>query len=260
MAGPDPQDLAAVGAEDRPRAEVVVVDAVVILPALLAVEPYRHEDAGIALPHQVVVIEAVVLAVHHDPVIGLVALRVVEPVDDGLGHARVVRVVTTGAPEGDHRVGGCVTVPEDQSGHDEIFSGHAQVGLPCDEDFPLRFGCQGDRSVGCAEAGEEDFEIPPFPAGQQDRIAGLKVVDGVLEFVLGMDKQRFGEPCLAQHEGQHDQSDSDHRIPILCCGLPGVGIWSPKSELKTGEDSIGHRMMESLTRHGTLPAKLAVVR
>ena len=214
MAGPDPKGLAAVGAEDRPGTKIVVVDAVMVLPAFLAVEPYRHGDARIAFPDQVVVIEAVVPAVHHHPEIGLVTLRVIEPVDDGFGHARVVGRVAAGAAEGDHRVGGCMAVPEDQSGYDQVLSSHAQVGLTGDENLAPGFGRQRDRLFGCAEPGEEDFEITPCAVGKHDRIAGLEVVDGVLELVLGTDKQRLGKPCMAQHEGQRGQRDSNHQIPI----------------------------------------------
>ena len=77
-AGADAQGLAAVGSEDRAGPEVVVVDAMVVLLACLAVEAYRHRDAGVALALEVVVIEAVVLPVEHHPEVGLLTFGVVE--------------------------------------------------------------------------------------------------------------------------------------------------------------------------------------
>ena len=60
LAGPDPDGLAAVGAEDGARAEIIVIDAVSVVAALGAVEADRQRDACVGLADQMVVIEAVV--------------------------------------------------------------------------------------------------------------------------------------------------------------------------------------------------------
>ena len=179
LAGADAQRFAAVGTEDGPVAEVVVIDAVFVLLACLGVQPHGHRHAAVAFAHQVRVVEAVVASVHHHPEVPLEALRVVEVIDHHLGHPRVVGEVFLGAPKRDDVARRRVTVREHQARDDEMLAAKAQVRAAGDEHLALGLGAQGDGPVRQALAGEDDLEIPPLAVGEHDGVPGPQVLQGI---------------------------------------------------------------------------------
>ncbi|MNV28196.1 hypothetical protein D3C71_1193800 [compost metagenome] len=94
MAGADAHRLAAVGAQVGARAEPVVVDAVLVVQAAGGVAHHHQGGARIGLADQLIVVEAVALAVQRHPVIGLLAVRFVVAVDHDPGHPGVVGPLT----------------------------------------------------------------------------------------------------------------------------------------------------------------------
>ena len=123
VATPDAQRLASVGTQVRPVAEIVVVDAVTVLAAGLGFQLDGHGHAAVHLADQVVVVEAVVAAVHGHPDIGFRALGVVVAVDHDLGNPGMVGQVVLVAPERDHLAGRREAVAEHQSGNDQVLAG-----------------------------------------------------------------------------------------------------------------------------------------
>ena len=208
MAGPDAQRLAAVRAQVRPVAEVVVVDPVVVLLAGLGIEPHRHRHAVVAFAGQVVVIEAVVPAVEHYPVVGLAAFRVVVGIDHHLGDTRVVSQVVLVAAEGDDLAGGGIAVAEHQARNDQVLAGQAQVGLPRQEDLAFLLGGQGDGGIRTALAPEQDFEIVPGAVGQLDHVTrpGLFHCFAVLVLVLNDNACRKGRRCRDQNNQSQESA------------------------------------------------------
>ena len=63
-----------------------MVYLMLIIQAVRRVKFYRHGDAVVAFTRQIIVIKAVVGAVHIHPEVGFTAFRVVEVIDNHLGH------------------------------------------------------------------------------------------------------------------------------------------------------------------------------
>ena len=211
VAGADPQRLAAVGSQYRPRAEVVVVDAVVVSLVFLAVQPHGHRDPEIALALDVVVIEPVVAPEHQHPEINLMPLWVIEPVDYGLGHPRVIGGLALRPAKGNHGAGWRVAVPEHQSGHDQVAAGKPQVGLAADHDLPLRLRRQRNRPFRLPVAGKENLEIAPHPVGEHDHVTGLGALHGITVLLL-IRYQRL-DRSSSVGSTQQRQEGSNHRQP-----------------------------------------------
>jgi hypothetical protein len=157
--------FAAVRAQRRARAEIVVVDAVMILLTLGGVQHHGQGHARVQLALKVVVIDAVVSAVEGDPVIGDGAIGLVETVDHRLGDPRVVGQGVAVAAERDDLGGRTVAVLKGQAGHDQMATGQAQIRLAGDDDLARRLGAQGDRSGRRPFPREHQLDIAPTAIG-----------------------------------------------------------------------------------------------
>jgi len=171
MAGTDAQGFTTIRTEHRSRSEIIVINEVIVLLTFRTIQSNGHRYTLIAFALQVIVVEAVVFAVHHHPVVFFEALRVIEVIDDDFGHSTVIREFTLRAAKCDDRVGGRIALFEDEPGNLQILASQAQVGLPGQEYSALGLRPQRNRSVRGTLTGEQHFKIAPFSIGQNDRIA-----------------------------------------------------------------------------------------
>ena len=127
VARSDPQSFSSVGAKDGARAEVVVVDAVVILAAFFGIQSHGEGDPPVAFAGQVVVVKTIAFAVNADPVVRFVALGIVVVVDDALGHAAVVAEIVFAPAERNDFGSGRKSIFENQPPYDQVLARHAEI-------------------------------------------------------------------------------------------------------------------------------------
>ena len=155
-----------------------------------------------------IVVEAGVPAVHHDPEVGFEALRIVEMVDYRFGYPGVVGKVAAGSAERDDGVCGCVAVPENEAGHDKVLSGEAQIRAAGNDDLSPGFRGQGNRLAGAAMPGKENLKIAPDAIGEDDGIAGLGRLHRGAVLLLVAD-ENFGAPGLIRGKYNRDQRQGE---------------------------------------------------
>ena len=215
-AGPHPHRLAAIGAQVGAGAEIVVVDAVPIIEALLLV---AHDDQGradIGLAGQVIVVKAVVAAIQRHPIVRRGSIRLVVTVDHQAGDAAVDGAMLLGAAEGHHLPRRRPAVPEDQVGHQQMTARQPEIGLARQHHPARRLGRQGDGLARPALALEQDLEVAPHPVLQDNGVARPDAAKSLLIFGRRGHKGRRlgGHRSGPQQGGRKRQSRQHDDLPL----------------------------------------------
>ncbi|MCY1442112.1 hypothetical protein D9M71_584610 [compost metagenome] len=201
MAGAYAQRFSAVAAQVGARAEPVVVDAVAVVEPAGGVAHHHQGGAGIGLAHQLIVVEAVVLAVHPHPVVRLLAVRLVVAVDHHAGHAAVVGPFLRRGAEGDHLAARRPAIAEHQVGDFQIGPGQPQLRLPAQDHLPRRLRGQSNWLTNCPGPRQQQIHIPPHPIRQDHGIARFQALGGS-SVPSGIMHQILRRPGNARQERQ----------------------------------------------------------